>query len=273
MIRRADPSADVAFVGGIDLSHGRRDDTRHLGDPQPVELDRANYGERPPWHDVQLEVRGPAVSDVELTFRERWDDPTPLDTRNPWRAALHRRRAAAGHAERAAAADGRREPATGPSPSRCCAPTPRVAGRTRSRPSGERSIGRAYVKAFERARALVYLEDQYLWSFHAARCITAALQRAPELRVVIVIPRYPDPDGLVAGPASRIGRSYVIDQLREAGGDRVAVFDLENDVGTPIYVHSKVCVVDDLWAAIGSDNLNRRSWTHDSEISCAVDRS
>ncbi len=48
------------------------------------------------------------------------------------------------------------------------------------------------------------------------------------------------------------------------------MYDLENDHGTPIYVHSKVCVIDDVWCAVGSDNLNRRSWTHDSEISCAV---
>ena len=48
------------------------------------------------------------------------------------------------------------------------------------------------------------------------------------------------------------------------------MYDLENDDGTPIYVHSKVCIVDDLWMAVGSDNLNRRSWTHDSELSCAV---
>jgi phosphatidylserine/phosphatidylglycerophosphate/cardiolipin synthase-like enzyme len=25
-----------------------------------------------------------------------------------------------------------------------------------------------------------------------------------------------------------------------------------------------------VWAAVGSDNFNRRSWTHDSELSCAV---
>jgi phosphatidylserine/phosphatidylglycerophosphate/cardiolipin synthase-like enzyme len=31
-----------------------------------------------------------------------------------------------------------------------------------------------------------------------------------------------------------------------------------------------VCVVDDVWAAVGSDNLNRRSWTHDAELSAAV---
>ena len=35
-------------------------------------------------------------------------------------------------------------------------------------------------------------------------------------------------------------------------------------------MHAKVCVVDDTWCSIGSDNLNLRSWTHDSELSCAV---
>jgi phosphatidylserine/phosphatidylglycerophosphate/cardiolipin synthase-like enzyme len=50
----------------------------------------------------------------------------------------------------------------------------------------------------------------------------------------------------------------------------VAIFDLENNEGTPIYVHAKVCIVDDVWMTVGSDNLNRRSWTHDSEICCAV---
>ena len=40
VIRRRDGNDDdVAFVGGIDLCHGRHDDGRHLGDPQAVELD------------------------------------------------------------------------------------------------------------------------------------------------------------------------------------------------------------------------------------------
>ena len=30
---------DVAFMGGIDLCHGRRDDEQHLGDPQSVPID------------------------------------------------------------------------------------------------------------------------------------------------------------------------------------------------------------------------------------------
>ena len=58
--------------------------------------------------------------------------------------------------------------------------------------------------------------------------------------------------------------------LLDAGGDRVAIFDVENSDGIPVYVHAKVCVIDDVWAAVGSDNFNRRSWSHDSEVSCAV---
>jgi phosphatidylserine/phosphatidylglycerophosphate/cardiolipin synthase-like enzyme len=61
-----------------------------------------------------------------------------------------------------------------------------------------------------------------------------------------------------------------METLRRAGGDRVAVYDLENDRSTPIYVHAKVCLIDDVFMIVGSDNVNRRSWTHDSEISCAV---
>ncbi len=268
VIRRADPRDDVAFVGGIDLCHGRRDDARHRGDPQRAELSSDTYGDRPPWHDVQLEVRGPALDDIEWTFRERWEDPNPLDSRTPWRAAIHRR------ARRPA------DPRPLPPPAERTDDGPLAVQLLRTYPSrrrgypfapdGERSIARAYVKAFGRARHMIYLEDQYLWSFDAAACLTEALRREPDLRVVIVIPRHPDPDGFFAGGASSVGREHVLDSLHDAGGDRVAVYDLENHDGVPIYVHSKVCVVDDLWLAVGSDNLNRRSWTHDSEISCAV---
>ena len=125
-------------------------------------------------------------------------------------------------------------------------------------------------RRFERARRLVYFEDQYLWSQDAAQALAEALRQHPDLRVVGVVPRYPDRAGRVSGEPSRLGRARVIEILRRAGGDRVGIYDLENRDGTPIYVHAKACVVDDVWLMVGSDNLNRRSWTHDSELSCSV---
>ena len=75
VVRYADPHIpDVAFVGGIDLARARRDDADHFGDP----LSRPfppEYGETPAWHDAQLQIRGPAVRDVEDVFRERWRIP------------------------------------------------------------------------------------------------------------------------------------------------------------------------------------------------------
>ena len=76
------PERDVAFAGGIDLCHSRRDDETHRGDRQAVQMAEA-YGEHPPWHDVQLRVQGPAVGALDTTFRERWTDPTPLDMLSP----------------------------------------------------------------------------------------------------------------------------------------------------------------------------------------------
>ncbi|MDO5501782.1 MAG: phospholipase, partial [Actinomycetia bacterium] len=78
-----DASRDIAYVGGIDLCHSRRDDDEHLGDKQALKV-AAEYGPRPAWHDVQVAIEGPAVHDVETTFRERWEDSTPL-TLNPGR--------------------------------------------------------------------------------------------------------------------------------------------------------------------------------------------
>jgi phosphatidylserine/phosphatidylglycerophosphate/cardiolipin synthase-like enzyme len=121
-----------------------------------------------------------------------------------------------------------------------------------------------------RARRLIYLEDQYLWSSHAAETLADALRANPDLLLIAIVPRFPEQSGRVAEASETIGRLRVLQTLYAAGRDRVAVYDLENTDGTPIYVHAKVCVVDDIWLEVGSDNLNRRSWTHDSELSCAI---
>ncbi len=269
MIRRGGGSDDdVAFVGGIDLSHGRHDDARHQGDPQAVELNDA-FGPNPPWHDVQAQVEGPAVAALADTFRERWDDPTPLDHRNPVRRVIRVFTRQPRHPD--------------PLPPRPIEPSPlgtHAVQVLRTYPTkrpfypfarqGERSIARAYLKALPRARRLVYIEDQFFWSQSAARALAKALTEQPELRVVIVVPRFPDRDGRVSGPAARIGRQLALRILDRAERDRVLVCDLENEAGTGIYVHAKVCIIDDVWMMVGSDNMNRRSWTHDSELSCAV---
>jgi phosphatidylserine/phosphatidylglycerophosphate/cardiolipin synthase-like enzyme len=268
VIRHRDrPTEDVAFVGGIDLCHSRRDDARHEGDPQRQPMDK-RYGGRPAWHDAMLELRGPAVADVQATFVARWNDPTPLDHRNPYR---RRRQKKADMPRHAAPLP---EPRPVPAAGRQQVQVLRTFGRKHPAypfaPHGERTIARAYEHAFRRARRLVYIEDQYLWSDVVARTLADALRRAPSLQVIAVVPRFPDADGRLSGPPNRLGQLEAMRALAAAGGDRVGVYDLESPSGAPIYVHAKVCIVDDTWMTCGSDNFNRRSWTHDSELTCAV---
>lgn len=266
--RSGDPRGDVAFVGGIDLAYGRRDDARHEGDPQAVEMS-PRYGDRPPWHDIQLEVRGPAVGDLAHCFRERWEDPTPLDHRNPLRMILRRMTRQPRRPDPLPPV--REDPPTaGPHSVQVVRTYPLKHPRYPFAPEGERSIARAYQKALDRARRLVYVEDQYLWSRHAARAFAGALRSRPDLYLIIVVPRYAERAGAVSLRSENIGQIQVLDELMTAGEDRVGIYDLENAWGTPIYVHAKVCIIDDVWLEAGSDNLNRRSWTYDSELSCTV---
>lgn len=266
--RKGRPEDDVAFVGGIDLCHGRRDDATHAGDPQAPPLDK-RYGDTPPWHDAMAEVRGPAVAHVLDTFAERWDDPAPLDHRNPYQFLRHRLTRMPRHPEQLPE---RWEPPpeVGPHQVQILRTYPAKRPPYPFAPDGERSIARAYSRAFSRARRLIYVEDQYFWSDVVATTLAEALRREPGLRVIAVVPRYPEEDNRLSGPPMLYGQRLAWDLLHEAGGERFAMFDLENAAGTPIYVHAKACVVDDAWTTIGSDNLNLRSWTHDSELTCAV---
>src|SRR5919107_939398 len=244
------------------------DDGEHRGDPQPLAMSAA-YGDHPPWHDVQLMLRGPAVGVLDTVFRERWDDPTNADSGNPISWVIDRLRGA------------RLEPTPLPPqlpPPPPCGPHlvqnlrtyPAIRPPYDFAPRGERSVARGYSKAIKRARRLIYLEDQYMWSADVARLFARALAEHPELHLVVVVPRVPDQDGAVAERSQYVGRWQALEMCQRAGRGRVHVFDVENHEGTPVYVHAKVCVVDDVWASVGSDNFNRRSWTHDSELSSAV---
>src|SRR3712207_8570799 len=98
-----------------------------------------------------------------------------------------------------------------------------------------------------------------MWSAEVAQLFADALADNPELHLVVVVPRVPDQEGAFAEWPQKVGRWQAIEMCRRAGRNRVHVFDAENHEGTPVYVHAKVCVADDVWASV-------RSEEHTSEL-------
>ena len=158
------------------------------------------YGPRPAWHDVQVAIEGPAVFDVETTFRERWEDSTPL-TLNPGRllSSLAQREPLVPRplAEQAAPP---------PSPAQDATEAVQIL-RTYPAilPKGYDFARRASAAwrtrnttAVAHARRLVYLEDQYLWSEEVGRHFGDGAARQPR-----AAPHRGDPDGA----RTRTGRS------------------------------------------------------------------
>jgi phosphatidylserine/phosphatidylglycerophosphate/cardiolipin synthase-like enzyme len=67
---RRDPANTKSFLGSGDISTDRWDLNTH-----PVFDPDRNPMNPTPTHDVGVLIQGPAVADIETTFKERWNDP------------------------------------------------------------------------------------------------------------------------------------------------------------------------------------------------------
>jgi phosphatidylserine/phosphatidylglycerophosphate/cardiolipin synthase-like enzyme len=138
-------------------------------------------------------------------------------------------------------------------------------------PNGERTCWQMIRHAIGQARRFIYMEEQYLVSMDATRALQAALPNIQHLTILI-------PHGaLCAGapPQIRYRRQQFIRPLKQAAADagtpdKVRICNLAPPGDPHTYVHSKMFIMDDQFAIIGSANCNRRGYTHDSEVMAAI---
>jgi phosphatidylserine/phosphatidylglycerophosphate/cardiolipin synthase-like enzyme len=221
----------VAYVGGLDL-------TTLAGN----RLDSSEHPRRfgVGWHDACLRLEGPLVADVAAHFRLRW--PGPLPAGDP--------------AERAGTLE-----------AQIVRTVPeRVYDGLRA---GEFTILESYRRALQSAERFVYLESQFLWSPELIELLAAKLRDppGPDFRVVAVLPARPN-----NGSDDTRGQLGLLVDAAEEGGDadRFLACTLFQPHGNAVYVHAKVCVVDDAWLTLGSANLNEHSLFNDTELNVVV---
>ncbi len=238
----------VAFVGGIDLTAKRWDTREH----RPLDARRLDPSGKPypPFHDAQVAVSGDAAAALGEGVRDRWKRATgevidaPGQDSDPWppelRPALRDVEVGLARTESVGEGHGRRE------------------------------IESMYRDALRSARQFVYIENQYLSSDAIAGEIMALLQRREGPEVCIVIPR--EVSGWLENVVMGRLRARVVHRLREADRhDRLRIWYPTAANGDPIVVHSKLCIVDDRFATIGSANLSNRSMSLDTETNLFVE--
>jgi len=222
---------EVAFVGGIDLTHlggDRFDSSEH-----PM---RGSLG----WHDAATRLRGPAVADVAAHFADRWREVQGEALPDP------------------------------PPPAPAGDVEVQIVRTVPENvydflPHGDFRIVEAYTRALRSARRLVYLESQFLWSAQVVAILADKLRRPPHdaFRLVVLLPARPN-----NGADSTKGQLGVLAAADDGAGRFIAATISARSGGLvgPLYVHAKIAIVDDTWLTVGSANLNEHSFFNDTEM-------
>ncbi|HEX6319887.1 MAG TPA: VTT domain-containing protein [Burkholderiales bacterium] len=242
----------VAFIGGLDLTHGRWDTPQHRPD-EPLRRDAQGRPSRPN-HDVQALVDGDAARALGELCRERWrrlgkDTLAPGGVPgDPWPAGV----------------------------------TPEVTdlevgiartdpGWTTGQPVEE--IRHLYTDAIASARRSLYLENQYFSSSVVGAALEQRL-RAPDAPEVVVVSRMTE-EGWLEERTMGVLRARLHQRLREAdahGRYRLLYPRIPGLEGANLLnVHSKVLVMDDELCTVGSANFNNRSMGFDTECNIAIE--
>jgi phospholipase D1/2 len=244
----------IAFVGGLDLTHGRWDTPEHRRD-EPYRLDAQGRQARP-FHDLQAIVDGAAARALGELCRDRWRRAThgrtlPVDeapANDPWPRGL------APEITGVDVAIARTDP-----------------GYVTRRPVEE--IRRLYADVISSAQRSLYLENQYFSSSVVGAALAARL-RADDAPEVVVVSRLTE-EGWLEERTMGALRALLHKRLREAdahGRYRLLYPHVPNlERPNLLNVHSKVLVMDDELCSVGSANFNNRSMGFDTECNIAIE--
>ncbi|HNY64073.1 MAG TPA: VTT domain-containing protein [Deltaproteobacteria bacterium] len=243
---------EVAFVGGIDLTNRRWDESDHL----PFDLRRIDpWGkEYPPFHDVQLLVDGPVAHLLGDLFRSRWLNATSREIVRPGRADAD------------------------PWPSGCepdireidvaiSRTEPAFKGRTEVR-----EVESLWVDAIASAKRRIYIENPFFTSWKVADAIASRLREKDGPEVLLVTRK--KSHGWLEEYTMDAIRSHLVEKVRKLDpwgrfGCFYPTIPGQDDV--LIDVHSKLLIVDDTFVRVGSSNLANRSMGLDTECDLSME--
>jgi phosphatidylserine/phosphatidylglycerophosphate/cardiolipin synthase-like enzyme len=238
----------VALCGGIDMTSDRWDTSEHVDDdPRRRRPGGKAYM---PWHDTAGLIEGDAAAALGELARDRWKRATGHPLPSPgrhgggwpgWVEPQIRNRATA---------------------------IARTAPKQENSPE-IREIEQLYVDMIEQAQRFIYADNQYFASRRIAEALASRLKERNGPEIVIINPISADgPLQEAVMGSARAALFYTLAHLDKHV--RFHIYTPVTQLGNPIYVHSKLMIVDDHILRVGSSNMNNRSMGLDSECDIAL---
>jgi len=239
----------LAFSGGMDLTQGRWDTARHTANNRHRREPDTPYG---PVHDIQALYDGDAARAIAELVAERWRLVTgeilaPVTTRSsPWPLRARPR------LRNASIAIARSQPQFGEQ-------------------TEVREIEALNMDALRAAKRWIYIEQQYYTIPAVNDVLCEHLERADGPEIILIINDLAS--GWIEQQAMFGNRDRLFALLHRA--DRYKRLRTMTPVAqlhplVKIKVHSKLMIVDDRYARIGSSNFNHRSLGLDTECDVAL---
>lgn len=241
-----------AFVGGTDICADRWDTPEHDSPPERI---RGKYNA---WHDLQCRIQGPATADIWDCFVSRWNERT--DPHAGWFVP--------GRTVPVTISQDERPPINTSFGTHDVQVLQTLAsgGTYGFAPDGEQTVRLALEKAIDRAEEFIYIEDQYLWPCTLTEKLGEAAARGVKI-ILLLAHRF----GYFLDPWHNALRHQALQEIKSREPGNIYVYHLQQaGSDSDIYVHSKVTIIDDIYAAVGSANVNRRSASLDSELHLAI---
>ena len=125
-----------------------------------------------------------------------------------------------------------------------------------SRPGSEEyTVYKTFVSAFSHAKRSIHLTQAYFVpDEEILKSLTAAARRG--VQVILIVPSLSD-----SWPALNAGRSHY-SELLKAG---VEIYER-----TGAFLHAKTTIIDGVWSAVGSANMDWRSFLHNEEVLAVI---
>jgi phosphatidylserine/phosphatidylglycerophosphate/cardiolipin synthase-like enzyme len=242
---------DEAYILGSPFKKDYWDSHQHI-----IHDPRRKDGQIRPVHDISIKLKGGSVEHIEEFFIQMWNYISKEEYHGNSMLSLNKK-------------DLNNKPRRSKVPIQIA----RTITRDTLNKKEELGIFEGYRKAIAKAEDYIYFECQYFTNIDIIKALKNAMKANKDLQVIVVMnenPIIPTYKKWQNQCLEKLGIKSVEDNLNHPQISFYTLWSslLNKKIITiqPLYVHTKLAIIDDIWATLGTANIDGSSLTHVNEL-------